>query len=296
MIDGFIEYLRYERNFSVHTAFAYREDLVQLSEWLSAQGGSFDDLSMTSDDVRGWIMWMVGEMEMKASSVHRKVSALNSFYRWLILKGLVDEKTVNPTIGVPLPKKSKNLPVYFLEKEMDKCLEMLENSRNFDDVRNLMVIETIYQTGLRRSEVAGLKDVDVDIRGGKLTVLGKGNKQRIVPFGNDLAEKMTNYRTMRDEMFAERCDNFFVDDHGRALSASHIYNIVHRVMGKVSTQAKISPHVIRHSFATAMLNRGADLNVIKELLGHESLATTQIYTHVSFEQLKGEYKKSHPRG
>lgn len=296
MIQDFIEYLRYERNFSAHTAFAYMEDLSQLAEWLSEQGKSFEELSMTTDDVRGWIMWMVGEMEMKASSVHRKVSALNSFYRWLILKGLVDERTVNPTVGVPLPKKSKNLPVYFLEKEMDKCLEMLENSRNFDDVRNLMVIETIYQTGLRRSEVAGLKDVDVDIAGGKLTVLGKGNKQRIVPFGKDLAEKMTNYRTMRDEMFAERCGSFFVDDHGMALSTSHIYSIVHRVMGMVSTQSKISPHVIRHSFATAMLNHGADLNVIKELLGHESLATTQIYTHVSFEQLKDEYKKSHPRG
>ncbi|MBQ0007805.1 MAG: tyrosine-type recombinase/integrase [bacterium] len=296
MIQNFIEYLRYERNFSVHTAFAYMEDLTQLSQWLSSQGKSLDDLSLTSDDVRNWVMWLVGEMEMKASSVHRKVSALNSFYHWLILKGFVNERTVNPTIGVPLPKKSKTLPVYFLEKEMDECLEMLENSCNFDDVRNIMLIETIYQTGLRRSEVAGLKDVDVDILGAKLSVLGKGNKQRIVPFGNDLAEKMTNYRTLRDELFPERCDSFFVDNLGKPLSPSHIYFIVKKVMGQVSSQSKISPHVIRHSFATAMLNHGADLNVIKELLGHESLATTQIYTHVSFEQLKNEYKKSHPRG
>ena len=296
MIDKFIEYLRYERNFSAYTASSYLEDLTQLSEWLKHQDKSIDDLNLTSDDVRQWVIWMVGEMEFKASSVHRKVSALNSFYRWLYLKNLIDEKFPNPTLGVALPKKSKNLPVYFLEKEMDECLEMLENSCNFADVRNLMIIETIYQCGLRRSEVAGLKDVDVDIKAQKLSVLGKGNKQRIVPFGNDLAEKMTNYCSLRDEICTERSGFFFVNEKGEALSPSIIYNVVRKVMGQVSTQSKLSPHVIRHSFATAMLNHGADLNVIKELLGHESLSTTQIYTHVSFQKLQEEYKKSHPRG
>ena len=179
---------------------------------------------------------------------------------------------------------------------MDDCLKLWDVSDTFENVRDLLIIEMIYQTGLRRGEAAGLKDMDVEVAQRRLKVIGKGNKERIVPFGDDLAEKIDNYRCKRDEKIQMRNDSFFVNDKGEPINGAYIYNVVHKMMGKVSKQSKISPHVIRHTFATAMLNRGADITVIKELLGHESLATTQMYTHVTFEQLQQEYKKTHPRG
>lgn len=292
MIEEFLEYLRYERNYSVHTVFAYRKDLEQFFGW--AEGLTYDKVK--AEHVRGWVIALMNEMNDKPSSVHRKVSALGSFYKFLYAKNYLDERHINPTVGVVLPKKPKNLPTFFMEKEMDECLSLWSGSTEFIDVRNMLIIEIIYQTGLRRSEVAGLKDVDVDIEQRRLKVLGKGNKERIVPFGDDLAEKIMSYRAKRDEEIAERADTFFVNEKGKPIRGELIYNVVKKMMGVVSKQSKVSPHVIRHTFATAMLNRGADLNVIKELLGHESLATTQMYTHVTFEQLQKEYKKSHPRG
>jgi len=292
MIDKFLGYLRYERNYSVHTVFAYRKDLEQFFVW--AEGVTYSNV--TSDHVRGWVIALMNEMNEKPASVHRKIAALGSFYRFLYAKNLLPETHINPTVGVVLPKKPKNLPAFFMEKEMDDCLNIWSESTDFADIRNLLIIEIIYQAGLRRSEVAGLKDADVDTAQHRLKVTGKGNKERIVPFGDDLAEKIIAYRKMRDDSFVQPADTFFVNDKGNPISGVFIYNVVKKMMSIVSRQNKVSPHVIRHTFATAMLNRGADLNVIKELLGHESLATTQIYTHVTFDQLKKEYKKSHPRG
>jgi len=292
MIDRFLEYLRYERNYSVHTVFAYKRDLEQFFTW----SGSMKYDQVTAQHVRGWVINLMNESKEKPSSIHRKVSALSSFYRFLYVKNHLDETYVNPTVGIVLPKKPKNLPTFFVEKEMDDCMKVWSESEEFCDVRNLLIIEIIYQTGLRRSEVAGLMDGDVDVEQRRLRVIGKGDKERIVPFGEDLAEKIENYREKRDEKMEKRSDRFFVNDKGNSVDGSYIYNVVKKMMGIVSKQSKISPHVIRHTFATAMLNRGADLNVIKELLGHESLATTQMYTHVTFEQLQKEYKKSHPRG
>lgn len=296
MIDRFLEYLRYERNYSVHTVFAYRQDLNQFFDWVRQSGEDTKYDNVRTEHVRQWVLWLMNDMKDRPSSVHRKVSALSSFYRFLYVKNLIPETFVNPTSMVVLPKRPKDLPKFFLEKEMDDCLKLWSDSTDFGDVENLLIIEMIYQTGLRRSEVAGLKDIEVDVEHRRLKVLGKGDKERIVPFGEDLAEKIENYRRKRDEEIAERADTFFVNEKGESINGTYIYNVVKKMMGIVSRQSKISPHVIRHTFATAMLNRGADLNVIKELLGHESLATTQMYTHVTFEQLQKEYKKSHPRG
>jgi len=296
MINRFLEYLRYERNYSVHTVFAYKKDLEQFFDWAVNLNPDLKFDNIKSEHVRGWVICLMNEVQDKPSSVHRKISALSSFYRFLYVMNLIPENYVNPTKGVILPKKPKNLPKFFLEKEMDDCLNLWSESTKFADVRNLLVVEIIYQTGLRRSEVASLKDIDVDVEQRKLKVLGKGNKERIVPFGDDLAEKIENYRLRRDEELAVRADTFFVNDKGESIDGDFIYNVVKKMMGMVSKQSKISPHVIRHTFATSMLNHGADLDVIKELLGHESLATTQVYTHVTFEQLQKEYKKSHPRG
>lgn len=307
MIDRFLEYLRYERNFSVHTVFAYKNDLLQFAAFLASVGRcsasfsgdgmcKFDASSVQTDDVREWVLHIVNDSNFKSTSVHRKISSLSSYFRFLYLKGVLPETHRNPVSGIVLPKKAKNLPTFFLETEMNECLEKLGSSEEYNDVRNLLIIEMIYQTGLRRSELAGLNDSDIDLPGRRLKVLGKGNKERVVPFGDDLAERITFYLTIRDKSVKRRDDSFLVSNAGARLLGNNIYQIVHGVMSQISTQRKISPHVLRHTFATAMLNHGADLNVIKELLGHESIATTQIYTHVTFEQLREEYKKSHPRG
>lgn len=307
MIDRFLEYLRYERNFSVHTVFAYKNDLIQFATFLSGVGrcsavvtpdGSchFDAMAVQIDDVREWVLHNVDDAKFKSSSVHRKVSSLNSYFRFLYVKGFLPDNHRNPVSGVVLPKKSKNLPTFFLETDMDECLGKLADSDDYNDMRNLLIIEMIYQTGLRRSELTGLNDSDIDLSGKKLKVLGKGNKERVVPFGDDLAERIVSYLGLRDQLIQRHDDSFFVSRTGIRISGQGIYQIVHNIMSQISKQRKISPHVLRHTFATAMLNHGADLNVIKELLGHESIATTQIYTHVTFEQLREEYKKSHPRG
>lgn len=296
MIDRFLEYLRYERNYSVHTVFAYEKDLEQFFGWAKEMGYDINYATVKPEHVRNWVLWLMNEEKDLPSSVHRKMSSLSSYYRFLYVMNLIPETYTNPTVGIVLPKKPKSLPKFFMEKEMDDCLKLWSDSTEFADMRDLLIIEVIYQTGLRRSEVAGLKDSDVNVVQRRLKVLGKGSKERIVPFGDDLAEKIESYRNKRDQEIIERADSFFVNEKGQSISVTFIYNVVKKMMGMVSKQGKISPHVIRHTFATAMLNRGADINVIKELLGHESLATTQMYTHVTFEQLQKEYKKSHPRG
>lgn len=296
IFEKFLEYLRYERNYSVHTVFAYRRDLEQFAGFLKGVCGKDDAGEVSSEDVRAWVVALIEDEGMRASSVHRKISSLHSFYKFLYVTGELSDNHPNPTAGVILPKRPKSLPSFFLEKEMDECLEMLENSSNFDDVKSLLIVEIIYQAGLRRSELTGLRDADIDFADKRMIIRGKGNKERVVPFGDDLAERILSYIRMRDELVERRSDFLIVDRRGEQMKGNNVYAIVHRLMGRFSTQAKVSPHVVRHTFATAMLNRGADLNVIKELLGHESLATTQIYTHVTFEQLQEVYKKSHPRG
>lgn len=294
MIDRFLDYLRYERNFSPRTVFLYGHALNALRVWLEAQDIPFEPATLTRDTVRSWFISLMDTQQ--PGTLRISLSALNTFYRYLFIKELIPETTVPPTKGLRLPKVPKKLPVFFLEKEMDECLALLDKNTTFDGVRCSLVVDTIYQTGLRRAEVVGLKDVDVDTEAMQLKVLGKGNKERIIPFGSRLAEKMTLYRQMRDARFGRSAETFFVNLQGRPLTNQTVRDIVHSAMAQVSTKRKLSPHVIRHTFATVMLNHGADLAVIKELLGHASLDTTEIYTHVTYDQLLAEYKKSHPRG
>ena len=250
MIESFLQYIRYEKNYSSHTVLSYQTDLEQLRSFLLVQKGEFEPKTLTSEELREWVIALM-DIGEKPSSVKRKISAVRSFFKFLNLKNLT---TNNPTLKVLSPKVPKSLPKFFYEKDLDKCLEVSEKNRNFEGVRNSLIVELIYQTGLRRSEVADLEDANVDVEKKQLKVLGKGNKERVVPFGMDLAGKI------------------------------------------VTTQEKRSPHVLRHTFATTLLNDGADVNSIKELLGHETLAATQVYTHASFEQIKTIYQRTHPRG
>lgn len=296
MIEKFKEYLRYERNYSTRTVSSYSDVLYHFSDWLATQGLQFRPELITSDILRRWVLYLMNERQIMPSTLHTYFYVLSTFYRYLYQKQLIPETFVNPTRGVILPKVPKRLPKFFIEKEMDECLALWQKSSNFGVVRAGMIVETIYQTGLRCFEVTGLKQVDVDLQACQLKVLGKRNKQRIVPFGTDLAEKMTQYLALRDATVEKKSDYFFVNNHGGQLSESQVYHMVHNMMEQVSTKVKLSPHVIRHTFATVMLNRGADLNVIKELLGHESIDTTEVYTHVTTGELLEAYKKSHPRG
>ena len=292
MIESFLQYIRYEKNYSSHTVLSYQTDLEQLRGFLLVQKGEFDPQKLTSEELREWIIALMDVGE-KASSVKRKISAVRSFYKFLNLKGLTVN---NPTLKVLSPKVPKSLPKFFYEKDLDKCLEVSRKNCNFEGVRNSLIVELIYQTGLRRSEVVELEDVNVDVEQKQLKVLGKGNKERVVPFGMDLAGKIVEYREIRDREVDLHTTKFFVHKLGTQLNPAHIYNVVKKMMGAVTTQEKRSPHVLRHTFATTLLNDGADVNSIKELLGHETLAATQVYTHASFEQIKTIYERTHPRG
>ena len=292
MIESFLQYIRYEKNYSSHTVLSYQTDLEQLQGFLLVQKGEFDPKTLTSDELREWVIALMDTGE-KPSSVKRKISAVRSFFKFLNLKNLT---TNNPTLKVLSPKVPKSLPKFFYEKDLDKCLEVSEKNRNFEGVRNSLIVELIYQTGLRRSEVAELEDANVDVEKKQLKVLGKGNKERIVPFGIDLAGKIVEYREIRAREVELNTTKFFVHKLGTQLNPAHIYNVVRKMMGAVTTQEKRSPHVLRHTFATTLLNDGADVNSIKELLGHETLAATQVYTHASFEQIKTIYQRTHPRG
>ncbi len=291
MIESFLKYIQYERNYSPRTVFAYGEDLSQFAAFLEERGKSVEGGSVNAEDVREWILEMMDAGD-KATTVNRKLSALNSFYRYCLRKGLLAH---NPASKVVPPKMKKSLPVFFREKELDKCLELRENILTFEGIRDSLIIEMLYQTGMRCSELTGLKVADVSMEGMTLKVLGKGNKQRIIPFGRDLQSRICAYMKVRGAEVPESDDYLFVRKSGQPLSRCQVYQIVRRDMSLVSNLSKRSPHVLRHTFATTMMNEGADLNAVKELLGHSSLSTTQVYTHVTFDKLQTIYKQAHPR-
>lgn len=292
MIESFLQYIRYEKNYSSHTVLSYKTDIEQFRDFIITQSGSFEPQKITADDIREWIIALM-DIGERPSSVNRKISALKSFYRYLKVNSLI---TSNPTQKVILPKKPKPLPVFFQEKEMDKCLEISKKDTTFEGVRNSLIVEIIYQTGLRRSEAATLRDKDVDTKECTLKILGKGNKERVVPFGNNLADKIDRYRQIRQETITAEPETLFVDKKGEPLNAHKIYYNVKKLMSEVTSQQKKSPHVLRHTFATTLLNDGADINSIQKLLGHETLAATEVYTHSTFEQIKNIYQQAHPRG
>jgi len=239
--------------------------------------------------------WMESLMDKgnTASTINKKLSALRSFYRFALKRKLVEKDPAHCITG---PKKSKPLPQFLREGEMDHLLDGLEwDNTNYKDVRARTILLLFYEAGLRRAELIGLNDGDVDFATGQLKVTGKRNKQRIVPFGKELAEALNAYRTVRDEQGEKNSDAFFLNDKGDRMTAPQVYSLVRKYLSAVTSLKKRSPHVLRHTFATAMLNHGADLESIKNLLGHESVSTTEIYAHTTFEQLKRIYKEAHPR-
>lgn len=291
--DLFLDYLTAERNDSPHTVVGYGRDIREFQAFLESLYSSADWTRVRAEDVREWIIYLLDERNISPASVNVKLSALRSFYRYLRLTGYV---SINPMEKIASLKTSRPLPYFVRESEMDRLLELTLEDRSLGGIRDRLVIMMLYETGIRRSELLGLKDSDVDTVAMQVKVTGKRNKQRIIPFGNELKEEIQAYLCSREsELGLKEAAAFFVTDKGMPLTDSLLSSIVKGNLSKVTTIKKKSPHVLRHSFATAMLNNKADLTSIQKLLGHESVATTEIYTHVSFEELKNEYKNAHPR-
>ena len=291
LIESFLNYLKLERNYSDKTILSYGKDLEQFEKFLKKLDEKIKLETVDADLIRSWVINLMDE-EMAASSVNRKLSSLRSFYRYLLRKGLVQ---VDPVQKVTGPKKKKPLPTFVKEEDMNRLLDEVSFGDDFEGVRDKLILEVFYVTGVRRSELVALNDADIDYSASTIKVTGKRNKQRLIPFGERLKGMLSTYQQLRDEMIPQRSEAFFVQKNGERVTAGLVYNMVKRDLSKVVTLKKRSPHVLRHSFATNMLNNRASLGAVKELLGHERLTTTEIYTHTTFEELKKEYEHAHPR-
>lgn len=290
-IDSFLEYLRLERNYSEKTVVSYGIDLREFEGYFKKADAEIDFTTVDADVVRNWVIHLMDEGRA-ATSVNRKLSTLRSFYRFLLKKKAM---TVNPMTKVVGPKKKKPLPSFVREKDMDRLLDDLTFGEGYEGCRDRMILEMFYATGMRLSELIGLDDVDVDFSAKLIKVTGKRNKQRLIPFANELEHDLRVYIKVRDEALPNGSDAFFVQKDGKRMYPMQVYRLVKRNLSKVVTLKKRSPHVLRHTFATAMLNDCAELRAVKELLGHESLTTTEVYTHTTFEELKKVYELAHPR-
>ena len=285
-INEFLRYVRTELNYSRHTIKAYGKDLRQFARFLSGEEDRTVELkSIDSTDIRAWIAHMA-EKGVGPTSSRRKVQAVRSLYKYLMRKGVVEE---SPAADIEMARAPRRLPSFVREENMSTLLDGEIDTSDVVAVHDHLIVMMLYETGMRRNELITLKDIWVDTDACELRVLGKRNKDRIIPFGTELAEWIELYRHLRKEA------GFFTNAKGNSLYPSLVYNVVYNALSSVGGSDKKSPHVLRHSFATAMLNGGARLDSVKELMGHESIATTQIYTHVTLSDLMNNYKLAHPR-
>ena len=291
MVNQFLAYLSYERNRSLATVSSYRKDLEAFQKFVQAQGSTLSWADVDADLVRDWMAEMMNEGQ-RATSINRRLSALRSFYRFALARNLVKSDPVQGVVG---PKKDKPLPQFLKEKEMDELLQEDFWTDCYEDVRDRMIIMTFYETGIRLAELMNLCDGDVNFMSGQLKVTGKRNKQRLIPFGAELSQALQHYMGVRDVQVVRHSAALFLANDGQQMTADAIRYRVKKHLSLVSTLKKRTPHVLRHTFATAMLNHKAGIESVKKLLGHESLSTTEIYTHTTFEQLKREYLNAHPR-
>ncbi len=292
-MNRFVEYLAKERRMSAHTVLAYRNDLGQYIAHMQALGMT-DAGAIDRAAVRSWAVSLVEDAHLKPTSVNRKMSAVRSLYKYLLREGVVD---TDPTTRLRLQKVPKRVPEFLAPAEMERLLDQVPYSDGAEGQLERTVVDLLYHTGLRRSEVVGLAVRDADLSQRELKILGKRNKERIVPFAPALATRLHEHMAVRIAAGVPVGPDspLVAEPDGRALTVNRLYTLVKRCIGRVSTRQKRSPHVLRHTFATHMLGNGADLNAIKELMGHAGLAATQVYTHSTIERLNNVYRKAHPR-
>ena len=287
----FLNYLKYEKRYSRNTLTAYENDLDQFILFGKKLVEDFCVEEVNYHLIRQWIVSLM-DNGISAKSVNRKISTLKTFFKFLMREGVIEK---NPTDKIAIPKMGKKLPVFVQEKEMNRLLDGRFFTEDFEGRRDKAVVSLFYGTGIRLSELVGIRFSDLNLNEKMVKVNGKRDKQRLVPFPLEISTVLTDYITLRNELFPDSGNFLFLTENGDPVYNKLIYRIVKKQLSLVTTVEKKSPHILRHSYATHLLNRGADLNAIKELLGHANLAATQIYTHTTFEQLKKVYKQAHPR-
>lgn len=290
MKERFIAYIQYEKRYSPHTVTAYRTDLDQFFAFLSAQYQITEIRDIDHQMIRSWLVFLM-EHGDAPRSVNRKLTSLKSFYRFLLKEGAVDS---NPMRRVISPKSNKRLPEFIETGNMASLIERMSEGGGYSALRDRIILEMFYNTGMRLSELAGLKENDIDFHSSTIKVLGKRNKERLIPFTKKFASLLKDYIREKERTFGPQPE-LFLTDSGRKMYHKRIYLIVKGNLSGITTLDRKSPHVLRHTFATHLLNNGAELNAVKELLGHANLAATQVYTHNTIDKLKKIYKQAHPR-
>ena len=289
--SSFLRYLQFEKRYSKNTLAAYSCDLQQFADYLNTTYSINAPADVRHQQVRSWLVTLM-ENKIGARSINRKISGLKSFYNFLLRTGAVQK---DPMKKVQSPKTSKRLPVFVEEKNILQYLNELPADNNYEAIRNKTILILFYTTGMRLSELVNLKITDIDFYNQALKVLGKGNKERIIPFGNEMKVVLEkNIKVLKKE-FENPDGKLFLTEQGKQIYHRLVYRIIHEQLNQFTTLEKKSPHVLRHSFATHMLNNGADINAIKEMLGHANLSATQVYTHNTIDKLKNIYKQAHPK-
>lgn len=292
IIQSYLNYIKYEKKYSVHTVQSYKKDLEQFQTFLATQYDITDLLIVKHSFIRSWVVDQMTKGN-QATTIHRKLSTLKSFYKFQQRTGQVKE---NPASDVILPKKGKKQPAYINEKQLKQLFEAIKFPEDYEGQRDKMILELLYATGMRRAELIGLQLEDVHLQNLYIKVLGKGKKERLIPISNIIKEALEKYIEMRNATFETDVTHLFLTIKGQPLYPKAVYNAVKKYLSLVTTADSKYPHALRHSFATHILANGGDLKAIQDLLGHSSLAATQVYTHHSLEQLKAVYKKAHPKG
>jgi integrase/recombinase XerC len=288
--NAFLTYLEFEKRFSKHTITAYKKDLYQFLEYIREYCGIEQVRQATHMHIRSWMVTMMGE-GLSPRTVNRKLSTLKAYYRFLLRHEHID---FNPTDKVPAPKVGQRLPSNVKKSEIKRLFELIPFEDGFQGMRNRLLLEILYATGIRRGEAIQLLTSDVNLEKGQLLIKGKGGKDRLVPLSRELTTKIEKYMTARKDIIKDPPAELFVTDKGKPFYPKLAYRIVKKYLSMVSTNENLGPHALRHSFATHLSENGADLNAVKALLGHSSLASTQIYTHNSIERLREVYKQAHP--
>jgi len=291
IIQPFLDYLKFEKRYSKHTVISYETDLVSFFDYIVTQYGETPLDQLSHIYIRSWLA-SLKDQGLTAKSINRKISSLKSFFKYQLKTGIIRQ---TPMAKIVSPKNEKRLPAFVADKDIKILFDHIEFPDTWQGKTERLLLLLFYNTGMRLSEVINLKDSQVNSSNHSLKILGKGNKERIVPIGPEILHQIKNYQKERNDLIAEKTDLLLVSEKGKALSPRSVYSSVKKYLSLVTTIEKRSPHILRHTFATHLTNNGADLNAVKELLGHSSLAATQVYTHNTIEKLKTIYKKAHPK-